>query len=619
MSMKSKLTYYLVAFGFVAMVGLLNLHTTTNDTNQTSQEASLFSAIKNFFFPPEWSPEDCPQDDGEFGFVYNGGFEFGVPNNTEYSISNVQYNVDSETICGWVRSFQNTTSEFTNWDYGTRYFSLGEGALLPHVIRPDIYNLTNDNDNQRFVGLSVSEHLNGFQSHDYVRQEINTLQEGETYTLNFDFSVESNTSWPWPPQVGGLPNLGVAVLFLSDQQMDTLILSGEEWLIGQYGIYFQDELRDYASPDEFLNAIQVLSESENIEVVYLSETNEYTRTVESGDIQQFSQTFTAPANEYNNLVIFPVGYSPDYDASTLYKAKAVLTLDNITIESTPFTPIESCEIIFQGFDMPVYITQGQDLVELSVGQTVNLSDISFANQGQANNLETGVVLSSIGDGMFDFDTVNPADTLSAEDVYEMFSFVGVQIESIFPVSGGHVLATLTCVESCAIDGDLDLDGVVSTSDFIAFNSFFGTICETPGCEGDFNLDGLVTVSDLIILLNNFDQSCAEISFAPDYTNVVSVRQSAEMVRFEGVDQEFNFVVDIQTPGLREYIVSFENLFSKMSSVSNIVSTNAFVEIQNTKVIIPHINPGETVRIYSNIIFDQFVCDRISKLPRMLCK
>ena len=50
-------------------------------------------------------------------------------------------------------------------------------------------------------------------------------------------------------------------------------------------------------------------------------------------------------------------------------------------------------------------------------------------------------------------------------------------------------------------GDLNLDGVVSISDFIDLAAHFGQAGTWQ--EGDLNYDGLVTISDFIDLASNF--------------------------------------------------------------------------------------------------------------------
>jgi len=60
-------------------------------------------------------------------------------------------------------------------------------------------------------------------------------------------------------------------------------------------------------------------------------------------------------------------------------------------------------------------------------------------------------------------------------------------------------------------GDLNLDGVVTISDFIDLASNFNGTNKTWQ-EGDLNYDGAVTISDFIDLASNFNSSYAGETF-----------------------------------------------------------------------------------------------------------
>src|SRR5207248_9121704 len=68
-------------------------------------------------------------------------------------------------------------------------------------------------------------------------------------------------------------------------------------------------------------------------------------------------------------------------------------------------------------------------------------------------------------------------------------------------------------------GDLNLDGVVSISDFIDLASNFNGINKTWQ-EGDLNYDGAVTISDFIDLASNFNGA---------YSGTVSSGDGAELL------------------------------------------------------------------------------------------
>ena len=59
-------------------------------------------------------------------------------------------------------------------------------------------------------------------------------------------------------------------------------------------------------------------------------------------------------------------------------------------------------------------------------------------------------------------------------------------------------------------GDVNLDGVVSISDFIDLASNFNQLSGATWQEGDLNYDGAVTISDFIDLAANFNTAYGPI-------------------------------------------------------------------------------------------------------------
>ena len=92
-------------------------------------------------------------------------------------------------------------------------------------------------------------------------------------------------------------------------------------------------------------------------------------------------------------------------------------------------------------------------------------------------------------------------------------------------SGDHVTIRSTRV------GDLNLDGVVTISDFIDLASNFNAIGKTWQ-EGDLNYDGTVTISDFIDLASNFNGSYTGSTGAIDSGDVQTLASFASSV---GVD------------------------------------------------------------------------------------
>ena len=60
-------------------------------------------------------------------------------------------------------------------------------------------------------------------------------------------------------------------------------------------------------------------------------------------------------------------------------------------------------------------------------------------------------------------------------------------------------------EEETLPGDINDDGTVDVTDFLALSRVFGTMCEEP-CDEDLNDDGRVDVADFLVLSRNFGRS-----------------------------------------------------------------------------------------------------------------
>lgn len=586
--MKSRFIYYFLALSFIVVIAVMYIQVKNTQVSlESPQEASIFTAIKNFFFPPPWSPDDCPPNNGQYGLVYNGGFEFGAPDNTPLTVPSV----DSEAICGWVRNYSTTST----WNTGVRYFSFAQQNITPLILHEDVYFLTNDNNNQRFVGLGVSEHFYSHQSHDYVRQTLNGLSVGDSYVLRFDFSIERNTTWGWPPQVGGMPNLGIAVLLLSDEQMTSLLMSGDDWIIGQYGIYFQDEFRDYSSSEEFIEAVEVLSQSENINVIYISETNEFSRTLEVGDVMEFEQSFIAPSEEFNNLVILPVGYDPEYAANTQWKAKAVLTLDNVEIENNTIENTD-CSIVYTGSET-IYAYYESGLVPITTGQLIFMSELQNYNPSIGAGVDT-IIVAALGEGVVDI--ISPGGAmLSQSQLDSLFDFSGLEHTMIFG-SGGHHYFEYTCPEDCSMSVyDLNNDVMIDDEDFDIFMLNFGLSCESQDCVGDFNNDGVVNILDLNLMIQNTGESCEGGS-----SENISIIESVFLSR-----GPYNYMMSFDVFPHEKLVYTLPKFIEVTQVVSDARQGVVFNDVNNSIEISSSKN--QYVKVFVRLKLPSNMCDKVS--------
>jgi len=71
-------------------------------------------------------------------------------------------------------------------------------------------------------------------------------------------------------------------------------------------------------------------------------------------------------------------------------------------------------------------------------------------------------------------------------------------------------------------GDVNLDGVVTISDFLDLATHFGQAADVTWQEGDLNYDGIVTISDFLDLAANFNGSYGPVVLRPADMNGTSV-------------------------------------------------------------------------------------------------
>lgn len=563
-------------------------------------EANVFKSISSAFVDffsrnarNTWTPDDCPPDDGQYGLVYNGGFEFGVPDNVSFPVSDL----DADTICGWTRNFLglDSTWEWVVWNVGARYFSsVQQQDTNPVILHEDIYMLANDDNNQRFVGLGVAEHTYPQQSHDYLMQQISGFIPNQQYLLTFDFSVEVNVSWPWPEQVDGVPSLGLAVLLLSDDQIENLSTSLWDSCCEYSGIYFNNELRDYATSQEFLETLQLLTQSEYIHAIYISETNEFSHTSEVGDIMQFEASFIAPDSEFDNLVIMPLGYDPEYVGATTWKAKSILAIDNVSIEEEVSSG-QGCHIIYTGDEM-IYAYYESGLTPITTGQSINMSQLQNYNPSVGAGVDT-IIVAALGEGVLDI--VSPGGAmLSQGQLDSLFDFSNIENNITFG-SGGHHYLEYACSESCdLLPYDLNNDGSVDDEDFEIFITSFGSFCE-DGCLSDFNQDGLVDILDLNALLEHMNTSCANTQSQNQYI------QNSFVPGIELGNHVYNYSLKVE----KEVVGQFTYTFPQSMIISSVLSTSRGNVLHNTDTGSIQINQRGTVPItvYLDIVLNESFC------------
>lgn len=495
--MKKPTTHFLFALALVLGSFLMVQTVIIPNHTPNTQTAGLFSFLRGIFsFPPSWDVDQCPDYPAD-QLVKNGGFEDGITVNTNFSLQSP----DAETICGWSRD---ATGYYT-WNWGVRYYSLAEATPAPNIMWPDVYGMANDSDNQRYVGLLVAEHTSNDQTHDFIAQKIDGLQSGEEYNLSFKYSVKDASGWTWPEQVGGVPSLGVFIAFLSDEQVDQLPYHPS------YGaLTFLDGYEDYADIGNFVDSFGSQVDMP-VDVVYISPENEF--EYQSGnEWLDFEISFTTiPQEGFDNLVIMPIGYDPEYQGSSEYKAKAVLLVDDVKLEPRDL----ACS--FTSEQSIFYVDSSGELAGVPVNSNVLISDLgNFSNSifEGLNDLVPTFAVGLAGDGQLIIDSlVN--ETFTQEEIEEIFDFTGLEIVDFTPFSGGQHFITFECVSeaeensTCNNPMDLNNDGEIDEDDVEEFMDLYPAQCENGvGCEGDFNEDGLVNPGDLTQLLSSFGPACS---------------------------------------------------------------------------------------------------------------
>jgi plastocyanin len=131
--------------------------------------------------------------------------------------------------------------------------------------------------------------------------------------------------------------------------------------------------------------------------------------------------------------------------------------------------------------------QAGDQVDFDVASshTVNETDEESFNNLQGNQLPGGFVLPG-GGGL-----LTAADLPIGTHYYYCVPHVSLGMVGIIIVQG--------------CEGDFDGDQDVDISDFLSFNSAFGTSC--TGCQEDLNSDGTVDIADFLQFNSVFGSPC----------------------------------------------------------------------------------------------------------------